>query len=108
MFSELPAYSSAYQNTIDARGEIVRYRSLMQVTIVNDAYVFCFDDPDHPIEIAQIESIDMFMEEGNVTNPGFFPEYAYLDEEKDDDLVRRKQIMFNNTAQYYYVAEQVL
>ena len=84
MFSELPAYSTAYQSTIDAKRNIVKYKSLMQVTIVNDAFVFCFDEPDNPVQIAYIESIDMYMEEGHVTNPGFYPEYAYLDEEKND------------------------
>ena len=74
----------------------------MQVTIVNDAFVFSFDNPDNPIQIAQIESIDMLMNEGHVTNPGFFPEYAYLDEEKNDQI-RKKQIIFNNTATHYIV-----
>ena len=84
MFSELPRFSSLYQQSIDENGEIVKYKTLMQVTIVNDVYAFTLDDPETPTQIGYMDSIDLLMDEKTISNFGFRPEYAYLDEEKNE------------------------
>jgi len=84
VFSELPEYSAAYQQSIDENGEIRRYNTLMQITIVNDAYVFSLDKPESPTQIATIDSIDLLMDPAKMLNLGFRPQIAELDEEKND------------------------
>ena len=50
----------------------------------------------------------MFMDDVNkITNPGFRTQYAYLDEEKNDQI-RKKSIVYNNDASFYFVLDEVL
>ena len=51
MFSETPDYSAAYQESINEDGTINKYKSLLQVTALSDAYIFSLDIPDKPTQV---------------------------------------------------------
>lgn len=80
---------------------MVSYKTLMQVTIINDCYVFSLDNPARPAQISHIESIDLLMNPEKMINIGYRPQYAEIDEEMNDQI-RIKEIIYNQNADYFF------
>jgi hypothetical protein len=85
MIEEVPDYSYYYTKKFDENSNLVKYQSLMQITVINNCYVFSLDE-ERPKEVAFIESIDMLMDIKKMINIGVKPQYSLLDEDKDNRL----------------------
>ena len=85
LISEVPDYSHYYTKKMNERGELVKHESLIQITIINNTYVFTLDE-ERPKEIAAIESVDQLMDITKMLNIGVKPQYSLLDEDKDNRL----------------------
>lgn len=106
MISEVPDYSYHYQKRKNASGRIEKYQTLLQLTIINNCFIFTLDG-EVATEIASVESIDHLMNFKRIVNCGFKPCYSLLDEDKDNRLDNRT-IEFSPNGNYCFEVIQIL
>lgn len=85
LICEVPDYSHFYHKKMNESGELEKHQSLIQITIINNTYVFSLDE-ERPKEVASIESVDLLMDITKMVNIGVKPQYSLLDEDKDNRL----------------------
>lgn len=79
---------------------------MVQITVLNNAYIYSLDTFDHPYEVAYIESIDILMDAKKMINIGFKPVCSIPDEDKDNRYVK-KSIQMSPNGRYSFENEQV-
>jgi hypothetical protein len=89
LMSRVPSKSHLYLKRQTEDDEREHYRSLVQVAISNNVFVYCLDNPEKPFEVEQIQSIGMLMEYGTCLNLGINLEFAYLDPEDEAYCVKK-------------------
>lgn len=107
LIEEVPDYSYYYVKKFDENKNLIRYQSLMQVTIINNCYVFSLDE-ERVKEVAFIESIDLLMDIKTMLNIGVKPQYSLLDENKENRLDNYTVEMSPNGLYSFWVHQILL
>jgi hypothetical protein len=76
------------------------------VTVGNDAYIFCLDDPKNIIEIASLRQIDQLMNPEHFINTGFKLETTRK-VEKLDGGIEKKQLIANERSNLAFLVTEV-
>jgi hypothetical protein len=79
----------------------------LQITIINHCYIFSLDE-EKPKEVASLESIDLLMDPKRMLNLGFKPQFALLQEDKDNRIDIKTIVMSPDGLMSYEIKQSLM